>query len=131
MPWTKARRDENDVIVGVLPTAFELRTNEDYLSVTWIQHFGGDLCDQVTEAVRATRQSMTCSPKSCYGLSSSAEIRSVATKTAMKVRMLVEPTVENPAHVAVRQLDFSSFLLRQYLASDAFTSFVRNSDIPP
>jgi hypothetical protein len=42
VPWGRLRRDEDENVLGFLPQAFQLRQEEDYLSVNWLQYYDGD-----------------------------------------------------------------------------------------
>jgi hypothetical protein len=42
--WARLRRDEDDNILGFLGAAFQLRPDEESLSVNWLEYFDGDRC---------------------------------------------------------------------------------------
>lgn len=54
IPWSKLRKDENDNVLGFLPQAFQLRPQENSLSVNWLEFFDGN------HAARTKKLSRNC-----------------------------------------------------------------------
>lgn len=52
VPWGRLRRDGDDdsIVLGFLPQAFQLRPDEEYLSVTWVE-FYPDKATNVRDAI--------------------------------------------------------------------------------
>jgi hypothetical protein len=60
VPWGKLlKAEDGETVLGLLGIAFELRTGEEYLSATWVEHFDNDpdLGNAAHQAVRAVRSS--------------------------------------------------------------------------
>jgi hypothetical protein len=57
VPWGRLRKDEDDNVLGFLPQAFQLRPEEDYLSVNWVEYHDGDRESQIRLSVWDMRDS--------------------------------------------------------------------------
>ena len=55
VPYGRMRRDEDDNYLGPLPSAFEARPIDKYLSVTWCEYFEGSAHNQLGCAIEALR----------------------------------------------------------------------------
>jgi hypothetical protein len=133
--WGRLRKDENDVVIGCLPAAFEYREDEEYLSVTWIEHFVGSAPDQLTLAAQAFRRGYFLDggkggAKAAFAKGNVGRMHAACAKFGAKIRVLHEPEDLNPGHVAVRRIPRDNQDLRALLADDVFTELTANSQIP-
>lgn len=131
--WSRLRRDaENgDRVIGVLPQAFVLRENEEYLSSTWLEHFTGPRPDQIIAAIRAIRaSSIDVKPKSGFAIGIVRQIREGCNVHNCSIRVIHEATDDNPAHVAVRRWPRDNADLFQLMADELWNELVLNSTVP-
>ncbi|NKJ34089.1 hypothetical protein [Rhizobium sp. SG570] len=125
VPWSKLRRDEDDNVIGVLPQAFELRADEDYLSATWCEYYNGTDSEQLRCAIEAIRNSdLTVGPKARFAVGVVGEIRAIveAPQAAKKLRIIHEPEDDNPAHAAVRHWPREDLGVLELLASSVWST---------
>jgi hypothetical protein len=131
VPWGRLRKDEDDNVLGFLPQAFELRLEEPYLSVNWLEYHDGDRSTQLRLSIWAMRDSFNTGAKSAFAIANVAKVKETSQAAGRRVRVVHEPEVGNPGHSAIRQLQSDDLSLLEALASDAFTERVDNADIPP
>jgi hypothetical protein len=132
VPWARLRKDENDNVLGILPQGFELRPDEETLSVNWVEFFNGDWEVRVGQSVRAIRQSFDrgIGKKSAFGIGQVQQIKTTCLSAGARVRIVHEPEDGNPAHAAIRRLPRDDLALLQALADDVFVDLVQNSSVP-
>lgn len=128
--WAKLRRDGDDNVIGFLPSAFELREAEEYLSVNWLEYFPGNRTCQITECVKEFRSNLNVRPKSAFGISGVKRIKEVCQGVGKSIRIVYSPTANNLSHASIYKLPRNEFSLFESLASDAFTEIIMNSQIP-
>jgi hypothetical protein len=134
VPWGRLRKDEDENVLGFLPQAFQLRPEEAYLSVNWVEHYDGDRETQIRLSVWAMRNSFErpLGAKSAFAIGNVAQVKKTAQAFGSRVRVVHEPELPtNPGHSAIRQLPRDDLNLLDALAADAFTERVSNIDIPP
>ena len=68
VPWARLLRDGDDNILGVLPQAYQLREDEEYLSVNWLEFVEAASQEECLRAttllIQATMTSGKIQPKS-------------------------------------------------------------------
>ena len=119
-------RDDRNVLIGFLHSAFELRDNEDYLSVAWCEYFEGNANSQREEATRQLRNARSDKKTTVYWTASIAEIRKAMSHHGF--RALHEPVGEFTSHTALRRWPRETGLLDQ-LAADALAEIHISEDI--
>lgn len=136
VPWSKLRKDEDDNVLGFNPQAFQLRQNdgfpngwEESLSVNWVEYFKNPET-QVRDCVWAMRKTRTAGTKSAFAVGNVGKIKQICLNRGFKVRVLHEPTDNDPAHAAIRRLPPDDLTLLEALAEDAFTDMIRNTALP-
>jgi hypothetical protein len=129
VPWSKLRRDEKEQVIGFLPTAFELRENEQSLSLNWLEYFSGDRNHKIRESVDTFRRVRKVGAKSAYGIGKVGQIKDICDAHGARVRIVYEPDVDNLAHAGIRRLPPDDLSLLDALASQAFTELVHNADV--
>jgi hypothetical protein len=117
VPSSKLIRDENQVIIGCFSEAFKRRDNEEALSVTWIEYFDGTRQEQISNAVNAIRRDIDVRPKSGFALANVGTVKSICLSFDYKVRILSDPTPNNPAHSVITQLPREEAELLELLAT--------------
>lgn len=131
VPFGKLRRDENDIPVGVLWTAFKLRNNEPYLSTTWLEYFAGSKSEQITGAIRAVRASrLGVTPKSGFAIGRVGAIAATCAERNHRIRIVHEPEDDNKAHAAVRRMPRDDDELLELLAAEKWSELILNANIP-
>ncbi len=124
VPWSKLRRDEDDNVLGPLPQAFELREDEEYLSVTWCEYFNGGDDERLRCAIEAVRNSaLTVGRKARFAVGNVGDVREAVEgrPNARKLRMIHQPEDDNQAHAALRHWPRSDHDLLALLAEDAWS----------
>jgi hypothetical protein len=129
VPWGRLRRDEDDNVLGFLPEAFQLRQEEKFLSVGWIEFFNNP-ATRVHESVWSLRNSVKAGTKSAFAIGNVGKIKGTCLVRGAKVRILHEPTDDEPAHAGIRRLPRDDLILLAALAEDAFTEMIQNSSVP-
>lgn len=129
VPWSRLRRDEDDNVLGFLPEAFQLRPDEEWLSVNWMEFFT-DPVTRVRDAVWAMRKSRDIGAKSAFAIGNVGKIKHTCLAHGAKIRIVYEPEENNPAHSGIRRLPRDDLILLEALANDAFADMVKNADIP-
>lgn len=132
VPWGRLRKAEDDNVLGFLPQAFELRPEEDYLSVNWIEYHDGDRETRIRLSVWAIRDSFEkpLGGKSAFAIGNVAQVKRICQTSGSRVRIIHEPILpNNPGHSAMRQIPRDDLNLLDALATDAFTERVNNIDI--
>lgn len=128
--WNRLLKDEDDNVLGFLPQAFELRPEEDALSVSWIEYYE-DPATRVRDAVWGVRRARDVRPKSAFAIASVGRIKETCSNVSnAKVRAVPEPLDKWPAHAGIRRLPHDDLDLLEVLATKAFTEMVLNRDIP-
>jgi len=132
VPWARLLKDEDENVLGFLPQAFQLRPEEDYLSVNWVEYHEGDRAAQICQSVWAIRGTFErpLGSKSVFAVATVARVKELTNAAGARVRVTHEPLHDNPGHAGVRQLPRDDLSLLEALAADAFTDRVNNSDIP-
>jgi hypothetical protein len=128
--WGRLRRDEDDNVLGFLPQAFQLRSDDEYLSVNWIEYHDGDRTAQTQASVWAMRRERDVGAKSAFAVGNVGKLKSIALVNDSRVRITHEPRKGNPAHSGIRRLPRDDLTLLAALADDAFTEMVENADVP-
>jgi hypothetical protein len=116
-----------------LGVAFRLRDSEEYLSATWVEHFGGDHDRCVVAAVNAIRSSkVTVTAKSGFAIGNVGRVKDIclADKERYKIRIIHEPEDDNSGHTALRRWPRDNEPLLELLAEDAWSTCILNKDIP-
>jgi hypothetical protein len=129
VPWTKLRRDEDENVIGFLPHAFELRPEEESLSVNWLEYFNGDRENRIRDSVKIFRNTRNVGKKSAFGIGNVGQIKATCGANGALVRIVYEPEPNNQAHSAIRRLPRDDLGLLEALAADAFVELVRNVDV--
>ncbi|MEO8714731.1 MAG: hypothetical protein ABI369_06940, partial [Acetobacteraceae bacterium] len=109
--------------------AFQLRPDEECLSVSWMEYFD-DPITRVRDSVWAMRQAMTTGGKSAFAVGNVGRVRETCLARGVRVRIVHEPKDNEPAHSCVRRLPRDDLNLLAALAEDAFVEMMRNTDIP-
>lgn len=130
-PYKKLLKDEDgNAIGGFFPEAFELRENENGLSVNWLEYFAGTHQENIEASVRKFREIRSIGKTSAFGISSVDDIQKISSEYgANKVRVVLEEEDDNMSHSVIIRLPRDNIGLRQALAVSAFVGCVFDSDI--
>lgn len=129
VPWSRLRRDENDNVIGFLPQAFELKQDEESLSVNWLEYFKGDRENIIQDSVWLFRDIRDVGKKSAFGIGNVGKIKETCSTNGARVRIVYEPETNNQAHSAIRYLPRGDLNLFEALAFDVFIELVRNAEV--
>ena len=128
---SRLRKDENNVVVGVLHTAFERKLDQDGLSVTWLEYFTGPRAAQEVAAVQAMRAStITPGKNAVFAIGNVGAIADTCSDHGHKVRIIHWPQDDNKAHAEVRQLPRDDLQLLEHLAATVWATTIFNSAMP-
>jgi hypothetical protein len=129
VPWARLRRDGDDNVLGFLGEAFQLKPKEESLSVNWLEYFHGEKDEKIHLSVEAFRHTITVGKKSAFGIGNVAKIKDICRANGASVRIVYEPTDDNPSHSGIRRLPRDDLSLLEALAADAFVELVQNTAI--
>jgi hypothetical protein len=129
-PKLLGRDDDDNVIVDqvgrpvfVFPAAFELRDDEESLSVTWLQHFGADRSQhlpQAADAFRKTTTSKKLQAQSAFAIATVASIKEAGGRHDLKLRILEDPISGNTGHSEIRRYPHEMSAFQTVLAEETF-----------
>jgi hypothetical protein len=128
--WNRLRKDEDDNVLGFLGDAFQLKPGEPSLSVNWLEYFDGDRDEKIRMSVKTFRETIKVGTKSAFGIGNVAKIKEICRGNGSSVRIVYEPTDDNPSHSGIRRLPRDDLSLLEALAADAFVELLQNSAIP-
>jgi len=127
--WNKLRKDEDENVLGFLPQAFELRPEEQSLSVNWLEYFPGDHANRIKETVRAFRKTITVRSKSVFGIAKVGVLKDICRSSGASIRIVYAPTFGNSSHAQICNLPREDLALLEAMAADAFQESVRNAEV--
>jgi hypothetical protein len=122
--FNKMAKDEDDRVLEPLPSAFEMRPNEEYLSITWAEYYVGASDQRLRCAVEAIRSSRDVGPKGCFCVADLDELMAVITTRSSKGRAVYLPQDDNPAHAGIYGVSSEETLLQQILATTVWSQFL-------
>lgn len=127
--WAKLRRDEDDNVLGCLPSAFLLRNGETYLSVSWCEYFDGSADECLRCCIEAIRSSkIEVRPKGRFAVAVVGRLKVGAAEGGRKLRIIHEATEDNPAHAAIRGWASEDEELLDLLAEEVWTEALSAAD---
>lgn len=130
VPSQRLRRDGDDNILGFLPQAFQLRPQEQGLSVNWLEHFDGDHSTQVASCIKAIRIHLDVRKKSAFGIANVRKVKEICNTKSRTIRIVYAPSDGNESHTVIQKLPADDMELLDALAIEAFTELVLNTDVP-
>lgn len=107
----------------IFPQAFALREGEEYLSLTWVDHFGPQRMDNIRLAAAAVRESQASkrlSLNGAFAVGAAGQLKACCNDNGHRVRVLEEPLEANTGHVAVRRYPTELGELQEELANEIF-----------
>ena len=121
--------DGDGNVVGVMPAAFDLRPNEDYLS-----------CNCIERAEGTSAEASLLSIRSVYGSKFRNIAKHLLTKGRVQsikraflphaVKVTCEPKKQDPSYSAVRQYPSDRQLALEKLATEAWADWIRVNELP-
>ncbi len=119
-------------MLGILPQALELRAEEAYLSVTWLEHFDPQYERGLIQAAEAIRRQLIVKGNDGFSTTEVGGFCDICERFDEKVRVRHEPVSdENTGHVAIRRFPRDNLELLHLLASDAFVDTRVASHVVP
>lgn len=101
VPPARLRRDEDGNVLGILPQAFSYRSDEDSLSVNWLEYFKKDKASNLRDCVDVQRATLNVGRNCVYAVAVVDKVRLVCVKKQKPVRIVYQPTKGNAAHSAL------------------------------
>ena len=129
VPWVRLRKDEHDNVIGFLPHAFQLKLDEESLSLNWLEYFSGSRENRIRNSVELFRNTRKIGQKHAFGIGNVGKIRKTCGANGARVRVVYEPVTDNQSHSVIRYLPPVDLSLLEALASDVFVELVRNTDV--
>lgn len=129
VPWSKLRKDENDNVLGFLPQAFQLRPQENSLSVNWLEFFDGNHAAKTKKTIQELRKAKHIGQKSAFGIGSVGNIQKICKQNGGEIKIVYAPTIGIPSHTEIRSLPRDDLVVLDALATQAFLECVYNADI--
>lgn len=137
--WTKLRKDENDVVIGIHGEAFKRREGETDLSANWLEYFTGSHDEQIIHAIKEFRKHFAVKPRAGFAIGKVDDIKTVCIeKSNRKIYVVSYPTTKttldgkpykNESHVAVKYLPADDMDLLELLATEAWCHLVLNNTV--
>ena len=132
-PAKKLIFDDYGNAVALAPQAFEMRDHlgEEALSVNWVEYFEGAFHDRLFSLIKAARKCRNIGIESAFGVGNVGRIRQCcANLEHTKVRVLHDKkNKKNPSHARIIRLPMNDQLVMASLASEAFDTLVRDTDV--
>lgn len=123
--YARMARDEDENILGPLPSAFAERPHDDYLSVTWSEYFEGTPGSRIRCAIEAIRASnIDVKPKACFCIADTRELLMVIDEHGPVGRAVFLPEDDNPAHAGIYGVSPDEAQLLETLAASTWGSFL-------
>lgn len=119
--------DDKTAAIGIFPQAFVLRGDEDNLSVSWLEHFSGSKNERMKQV--RDHAELTLKPRSGLAVLNVGELKGACEACNVKVRVIHEPTSENPAHAGIHRYPREHNELFPLLANIAAADLTLNRDI--
>jgi len=129
VPSGRLIKDEAGQPIGIFPQALSHRDGEEYLSVTWIEHFDKDYETGYSAAAKAIKAALTVNAKAGFSAANVDTLKTICSSRGIKIRVIHEPEPDNSGHCAWRGMQTADALLLQELASSAFTDTRRADKI--
>lgn len=115
------RRDEDGNVLGALPEAFQLREAEEYLSITWLQHFSSDYEIGLIAAAQAITNQLGVKKGDAFTTGCVGKVKELCKQRDIRVRILHEgKNKKNPGYSSLRGLPRDNLDLLMLLAEDVF-----------
>ena len=123
--YGKMRKDEDGKILGPLPSAFEEREVDDYLSVTWCEYFSGSPDEQLRCSVEAIRNSnMNVKAMACFCVANAPDVLTAIQDAGRAGRAVYHPEDDNRAHAGVYGIAPENAQLLGWLADEVWRNYL-------
>ena len=123
--YGRMRKDEDDNFLGPLPSAFEGREVDDYLSVTWCEYFAGSPDEQLRCSVEAIRNSTKkVTPKACFCWANAPDVLTAIQDAGRAGRAVYHPEDQNRAHAGVYGIAREDAQLLGWLADEVWRNYL-------
>lgn len=119
---------DEEVMVGVFPQAFELRMDEEYLSTSWLEYFPGSRSERLKATVKAFSAMRTVKKRHGMAIGNVGSIKNACNSFGLKVRIVNEPDILNPAYTAIRRFKSDNVSLLGLLANSIWSDVVVAGD---
>lgn len=125
-PRCQVKGDSGE-FVGVNFNAFLLRENEEYLSVSWPEHFAADSVKQCQLAINQMRAVRSDRDSTAYWIAQISDLRHAMLGNSF--RAISEPIGDFTSHAALRRWPRTNFLL-ELLAAETLAEVLFSRDVP-
>lgn len=127
------RREEDDVVYGVFPHAFERRVNEETLSGSWLEFFDAPHRNRLERSAQEIHAMRDVVPRSGFFVALVGKIHSICDGLATSIRIMHDPSkkVPNPAYATIRNLPNDNLELLAHLANEACVEVYVATDLLP
>ena len=101
VPPARLRKDEDGIVLGILPQAFAHRNGEDSLSINWLEYFKKDKASNLCDCVDVQRATLNVGKNCVYAVAMVDKVKQICIKKQKPVRIVYQPTKGNLAHSAL------------------------------
>lgn len=117
--WNQVAKDANFLVLGISAEAFRRRSNEDGLSVNWLERADADAETKLRRTVELLTAGITIGKKSRVAVLSVSVFKTICASRHARVRIVHVPEDDNEPHSEVRQLSRDDDELLELLAIEA------------
>ena len=118
VPWARVAKDSDDNPIGILGAAFQLRENEEGLSVNWLERVSDDPSQQAIETIRLISCQRKVGSKARLAILNVGSTHQIALARNRKIRIIHAPIDGNEPHSEIRQFPDDDSQLLDMLATD-------------
>lgn len=131
--YARQARDEHDNLIGngLLGSALQLKTDEVYVSVNWLEFEPAPKIDCIKRVRNELSSAFPPKPRSkaLLAIGNVGKIKSSCAEAGYQVRVTHEPTKNSPSHSGIRRLPIDNDELLDALAAEVFTDTISIVDI--
>lgn len=132
--WARLRKDADGEVVGCLAQAFELREDEQDLSVNWLEcHDKGTHAEKIGQCVvelraASRRDGTKIGPKCGFAVARVRKVKEVCSGLRKQIRIVYAPS-HIASHSVIKNLPRDDITLLEAFAVEAFTEVLMSKDI--
>ena len=121
----RKHEDDDNIIFGPNPNAFEQRATDNYLSVTWCQYFEGSKDQQLRCSIEAIRNSkLEVKPKACFCIAETDSLFAAIQDAGKHGRAVYHPEDDNLAHAGIYGIAPDELQLLARLADEVWSDYL-------
>ena len=127
--WQRVDKDADGNVRGILAEAFRRKSDEDGLSVNWLERAAAPAAQKLKKTVELLTKDLKIGPKSRVAVANVAVFKKVCGRRNAKIRIVHIPVDGNEPHSEVRQFPRDDDELLELLAVEAVAFHHRCLDL--